>query len=366
MKALNSAEMIDYFKQVCFQRQDRLIRVLKTYSFHPYKSKNFANNFLMTSVDITDLLWIYVTYAAAVWAHPMQSRKVKHLYTIQRPFALGITRAYRTTSSDAINVLAGLLPLHIRVKEEAARQFVLQLKRPVSFDEVNYHPEDYETNSCQFSVHPAVKGTGVNITINPTTTHHPAQHTIYTDGSKIDEKVGSAFVVMQQGNPDHPSGIIQGIQEDLWKNSSLRTKLEWIKAHAGYHGNELADHLAKEAATGQTDLQIDIPWPVSFLKRTMRLKAIGLWQQTWDNSETGRRAHYHISYVDTTRNIANTQLVRYITGHGPFPEYFNRFGISHTSQCTCGQTGSPEHYITSCPLTEELHVNFPSTNRQAF
>ncbi|XP_035217092.1 uncharacterized protein LOC118190484 [Stegodyphus dumicola] len=269
-----------------------------------------------------------VTYAAAVWTHPMQGRKVKHLYTIQRPFALRITRAYRTTSSDALNVLAGFLPLHIRVEEEAARQFVLQQKRRVSFDEVNYPPENYETNSCQFSVHPAVKSTGVNNTINPTTTHHlcQKQHTIYTDSSKIDEKVGR--------NPDHPSSIIQGVQEDLRKNSSLRTKLDWIKAHAGYHGNELADHLVKEAATEPTNLQIDIPWPVSSLKRTLLLKATGLWQKTWDNSETGRRAHYHISNVDTTRKIANTQLVRYITGHGPFPEYFNRFGISHTSQCT--------------------------------
>ncbi|XP_035230589.1 uncharacterized protein LOC118202514 [Stegodyphus dumicola] len=61
-----------------------------------------------------------VTYAAAVWAQPMRGRKVRHLSTIQRPFALSITRAYITTSTDAINALAGLLPLHIRVEKEAA------------------------------------------------------------------------------------------------------------------------------------------------------------------------------------------------------------------------------------------------------
>ncbi|XP_035214414.1 uncharacterized protein LOC118188154 [Stegodyphus dumicola] len=222
-----------------------------------------------------------VTYAAAVWAHPMQGRKVRHLNTIQRPFALGITRAYRTTSTDAINVLAGLLPLHIRVEEEAARQHVLQLKRAVTFDEETYYPEDYETNVCPLNIHPAVKGKGVFVTINPTTTHRPGEFIMYTDGSRIDEKVGCAYVAMTHDtvneqwkgqlrqnnrvfqseavaiakairylhthqhnhatiktdslsslyaiwNPDHPSDIIQGIQKNLRENFPYRTKLEWI------------------------------------------------------------------------------------------------------------------------------------------
>ncbi|XP_035223489.1 uncharacterized protein LOC118196182 [Stegodyphus dumicola] len=324
--------------------------------FHGHK---WGLNPHIQKVLFTTVVEKIVTYAAAVWAHPMQSRKIKHLSTIQRPFALGITRAYRTTSSDAINVLAGLLPLHIRVEEEAARQIVLQLKRPVTFDEEYFNPEDYEAKCCPLKIHPAAKGTGISIITNPTTAHRPAQITIFTDGSKIDENVGSAYVVMLQdtvidqwkgqlrqfnsvfqgeavaiaqairylqshhsrnatiktdslsslyaiGNPDHPSDIIQGIQEDLRKISQLHTRLEWIKAHAGHHGNELADHLAKEAATGATSQQINIPWPVSYLKRTLRLKAIGKWQQTWDNSDTGRRTYYHVSYVDTTTKILQT------------------------------------------------------------
>ncbi|XP_035217769.1 uncharacterized protein LOC118191081 [Stegodyphus dumicola] len=152
----------------------------------------------------------------------------------------------------------------------------------------------------------STKSTGISITTNPTSAHRPAQITIFTDGSKIDEKVGSVYVVMLQdtvidqwkgqlrqfnsvfqgeavaiaqairnlqshhsrnatiktdslsslyaiGNTDHPSSIIQGIQEDLRKNSQLHTLLEWIKTHAGHHGNKLADHLAKEATTGPTN-----------------------------------------------------------------------------------------------------------------
>ncbi|XP_035230419.1 uncharacterized protein LOC118202365, partial [Stegodyphus dumicola] len=311
---------------------------------------------------LTTVVEKIVTYAAAVWAHPMQSRKIKHLSTIQRPLHwVSLEPTARRLQTRSTCWLA-FFPLHIRVEEEAARQIVLQLKRPVTFEEEYFNPEDYEAKCCPLKIHPAAKGTGISIITNPTTAHRPAQITIFTDGSKIDENVGSAYVVMLQdtvidqwkgqlrqfnsvfqgeavaiaqairylqshhsrnatiktdslsslyaiGNPDHPSDIIQGIQEDLRKNSQLHTRLEWIKAHAGHHGNELADHLAKEAATGATtSQQINIPWPVSYLKRTLRLKAIGKWQQTWDNSDTGRRTYYHVSYVDTTKNFANMQL----------------------------------------------------------
>ncbi|XP_035227189.1 uncharacterized protein LOC118199436, partial [Stegodyphus dumicola] len=185
--------------------------------------------------------------------------------------------------------------------------------------------------------------------------------TIYTDGSRLDERVGCAYVATKQDNAiekwkgqlrqhnsvfqseavaiaqairylhshqhshvtiktdslsslyaiwnaDHPSEIIQGIQRDLRSNPQYRTKLEWIKAHVGHYGNELADQLAKEATTDPPDAPIIIPWPHSYLKKTLRLRATGMWQNEWDQSTTGRRTHYFIGYVDTSRNVANAQL----------------------------------------------------------
>ncbi|XP_035232587.1 uncharacterized protein LOC118204366 [Stegodyphus dumicola] len=42
-----------------------------------------------------------VLYASAIWALPMSSRKIKALSAIQRPFALNISKAYRTTATNA-------------------------------------------------------------------------------------------------------------------------------------------------------------------------------------------------------------------------------------------------------------------------
>ncbi|XP_035209684.1 uncharacterized protein LOC118184140 [Stegodyphus dumicola] len=349
----------------------------------------------------------------------MQGRKIRHLSTVQRPFALNITKAYRPTSSSALNAVAGLLPLHIRIEEEAARQLVKQLKRPVTFDDELFLPEDFEPQATHLHIHPSTKGRGVRIKGITTVLEQPSDITVYTDGSKIDNKVGRAFIALcppiiihkwqgvlrdfnsifqseaiameqtiqylQQkqireatiqtdslsvlhaiNNAEHSSPTIASIQQRLRENNEQSYMLEWTKAHVGDYGNEMADSLAKDAALGGTSGPVNIPWPISHLKKSLRLHATSKWQEEWDQGETGRRTYYHLSYVDPGRTISNPQLIRYITGHGPFPEYFAKRGISETDICSCGEVGTPEHYVTTCPLTTGLHIPIPQTNRQAF
>ncbi|XP_035233434.1 uncharacterized protein LOC118205235 [Stegodyphus dumicola] len=235
----------------------------------------------------------------------MQSRKIRHLSTVQRPFALNITKAYRTTSSSALNAVAGLLPLHIRIEEEAARQLVKQLKRPVTFDDELFLQEDFEPQATHLHIHPSTKGRGVRIKGITTVLEQPSDITVYTDGSKIDNKMGSAFaalsppiiihkwqgalrdfnsvfqseaIAMEQAiqylqqkqireatiktdslsvlhainNAEHSSPTIASIQQRLRENNGQSYMLEWTKAHVGDYGNEMADSLAKDAALGGT------------------------------------------------------------------------------------------------------------------
>ncbi|XP_035211338.1 uncharacterized protein LOC118185569, partial [Stegodyphus dumicola] len=333
-----------------------------------------------------------VTYAAAIWAEPMQGRKVRHLQSLQRQFALQITRAFRTTSSSALNVMAGLIPLHLRILQEAAIQSVKVLKKPfILFDEL-FTPLHYEQPSQHLDVHPVLQGTGLRIFLKDVTLPPIPSIQYYTDGSKIDQQTGCALVAFHNGQSiyqwlghlhgnnssfvassdskpqTHSSSLISDIQCELRNQVGNNITLAWTKGHAGDHGNTLADKLAKSAAEN-TDAEAEeviLKWPTSHLKRALLLKVISQWQLEWDTDETGRRTYNHITYVDQCRQITNHQLVRYISGHGPFPSYFYKHGIANSEYCVCGTLGIPEHYITTCPLTEEFHIPFPVDNQLAF
>ncbi|XP_035233305.1 uncharacterized protein LOC118205117 [Stegodyphus dumicola] len=315
--------------------------------------------------------------------------------------------------------MSGLLPLHFRIEEEAIIQTVKHLRKQLTYDDFTYQADQYEQLVLPTALHPALKGIGVKILSN-TAEDEPASNVkIYTDGSRIEDNVGCSFIVtIENGvihtwqahlqsnnsvfqsevvaikhaidylinmkiptgiiltdslsslhalvNPDHRSTIIQDIQRTVRDHQSKNYYLKWVKAHVGNAGNELADQMAKEAAVNSNVLNLTIPWPYSHLKRITRLRAISKWQQQWDSSPTGRRTAFHIAYVDPDRNIGNSLLIRYIRGHGPFPTYFARHGISNSDMCVCGSQGTPEHYVTTCQLTAGQHLLIPYTNTQAY
>ncbi|XP_035233308.1 uncharacterized protein LOC118205126, partial [Stegodyphus dumicola] len=108
----------------------------------------------------------------------------------------------------------------------------------------------------------------------------------------------------------HTPTITQ-IQQELLSATPLKITLAWTKGHAADVGNIAADKLAKEAAIGITTGN----YTNGNLNGTVLTLVIG---------------HTALLYVDVKRHITNPQVVRYASGHGPFPSYFNRFGTTNT------------------------------------
>ncbi|GBO18133.1 hypothetical protein AVEN_142809-1 [Araneus ventricosus] len=54
--------------------------------------------------------------------------------------------------------------------------------------------------------------------------------------------------------------------------------------------------------------------------------------------------------------------ILFVTRHGPFPSYLNRFHLSDNDSCACGENGDPIHHATSCPLTLSWHIRKPPTS----
>ncbi|GBM93937.1 hypothetical protein AVEN_273611-1 [Araneus ventricosus] len=161
-------------------------------------------------------------------------------------------------------------------------------------------------------------------------------------------------------NPkSHPS-IVREIQNLLLSHKHIH--LRWLKAHVGYLGNECADQLAKEAITkGDPFL---LPKPLSYLKAEIKSAALSIWQDNWDNGETGRSTHDIVPRVTNKPVGWNREEIMFVAGHGPFPSYLLRFNLRTHDNCSCGEKGDPMHYATKCPLTLSWHFQTPTVSRK--
>ncbi|XP_045508097.1 uncharacterized protein LOC123703931 [Colias croceus] len=95
----------------------------------------------------------------------------------------------------------------------------------------------------------------------------------------------SALQAVTLGSP-HPLAV--QTRAALRKAALQRREvaLFWIKAHAGLRGNERVDQLAKEAALGSKRKPDYDLCPVSFVKRILRQDTIGEWDGRYDVGET--------------------------------------------------------------------------------
>ncbi|GBN36109.1 hypothetical protein AVEN_152063-1 [Araneus ventricosus] len=102
--------------------------------------------------------------------------------------------------------------------------------------------------------------------------------------------------------------------------------LHWVKAHVGYHGNELADDEAK-AATNSSSISIDLPVSSSRFKCKLRRIMIQAWQDHWDfTPNKGRFTRSIIPNVSLKTHFWG-EMAELFTGHGRFPAHLFRFGI---------------------------------------
>jgi len=237
-----------------------------------------------------------------------------------------IAKAFRTTSSEAVCILAGTTPIIIRM-EEAVKQYFLRKGKGTLTQSV-----DLEVEPKNWS-HPAEVA---EFTVGKEYGNETIQ--INTDGSRNEQGVG-AVVAMFSGNElvttlkyrldnrcsnsqaeqlaiakalealektdieknsprtaaiitdskisldsikdmNNHSYLIEEIRERLSKlvRSSWKVMFVWVKAHAGILGNELADQLAKTAARDEDMTTSFCRIPLSTLLRELEEESKLKWQ----------------------------------------------------------------------------------------
>ncbi|GBN98262.1 hypothetical protein AVEN_43841-1 [Araneus ventricosus] len=286
-------------------------------------------------------------------------------------FLLRFTRvAYKTTSTNVLNVLTGIPPLHITAKAEFCKFQIWVRHSPIFNHIVNNIPLDSNVN---------IKNTpSEQKTIILPSTIQDAEFEVYTDGSRIDNETELAVCIFQQDNnisnflfklnscnsvfqaeleaihfacnwalqnnskinihtdslssilaiqsANSRSGFVYTVKQDIFKAKHL-VGLSWVKAHVGIPGNEWADQQAKSAII--SGVENFIPAPLSFLRRTLKQQILSEWNDYFMNynSASGARARDFIDKADFNFLITNKFLIFFLCGHGPFPFYLNRFKL---------------------------------------
>lgn len=329
-------------------------------------------------------------YAAEVWGESAKSAiNKKTLRTVERPFLLAITRAYKTAPTAALGVVAGCVPLYIRATGRFATR-----QRLVS---------DRNDNT----VLPGERLAPYRDGWLPETDWEEGDVCVYTDAAvKEDTRtLGIGLVKAERGDMDGRSirvegtpdinvaealGVRQAIRwarEGRWKRVEVitdsqqvmtktrrnRTKEKIIldiqrsiqealidgqevrvvwRRRLTVPGQKQADRLAKRALKKDTpDMHFNAKTRKSY-RMEERRENIAEWQRMWEGETTGRWTHRLIPTVDGTTIQTTFYITQILTGHGDVKQYLTRFGLTDEgADCQCGEAlETMEHVVLHCKL----------------
>jgi hypothetical protein len=148
-------------------------------------------------------------------------------------------------------------------------------------------------------------------------------------------------------------------------------KIDWkiqfccLKAHVGIQGNELADTLAKEAATNADIRECYKKVPKGVVLSELGGISVEKWQREWKQTKKGEITRQYFPVVaDRLKMKINVtpNFTTMVTGHGNVRSYLHRFKIIETPICPCSTTDQTiDHLLFECELLNKERDNLIST-----
>lgn len=331
-----------------------------------------------------------VLYGAEIWGEEAQKGVVRRkLRSVERPFLLALTRGYETTSTPALQVIAGSVPLDIKAESQ---HYGYRLRQDIK-RKYCVKPED--------RLHPTIDG------LLPTVNKTQDTATYYTDATYMDGgwstcgilaikrehrskwsydlgKMGSNNQAEREGvlkalelvaqttdrnaivytdsettvqalrKPKTRDKTILTIQKTIIDLLTRQTDVEVMWASRQTSGIKEAEEVAKreikeERMVEQVDTEL-----LTKRQLTTRLKTRELtnWQSTWNTETRGRWTHRLKPTVDTDGIKTDYYLTQLLTGHGQMNTYFRRFKLRPTDgkcdNCDLDEEEDIEHILTKC------------------
>lgn len=343
-------------------------------------------------------------HGAEVWGERWEDSRVqRHLTAAQRPFLLGICRAYRTTSNAAIQVLAGCVPLHLEARSRFRRSAIRRERSsegPILLER-EPHPGAGRLRWMKLRGDDRRQEEGV---------------WIFTDASVSGDRVGFGVVThiqgeevttvkrrLQEGFPVHAAELtamafavanLPAGETGINLVSDSRVALDMVRERKGATAQEIdwrarrltreggsvrfwwndgssaglsrADRIAREARDDEDAPREEGKRTAKMAAAVAKKEAISAWQLEWARGDTGRLTFSVCSQVAEGLRDWGPWAVWLLTGHGPFRAYYSRFGLREgDGACRCGgglETG--EHVLISCTLEHRKEAREEFRRRQ--
>lgn len=171
-----------------------------------------------------------VTYAANAWAPKINAHHIRKLRSAQRSSLLRATKAYATTSHNALHVIAGVLPVELLLQERSLR-YKIRRQIPIHLDNLQLEQNEFETFD---------------------------KHQLYK------QLFNALTCIWQQNWTESPQGKIT---RDFFPNVQSRLKMIWIKpdhyvtqiltGHGNFAANLIRFNLAEDDLCACEDSEQD-------------------------------------------------------------------------------------------------------------
>ncbi|GBM23062.1 hypothetical protein AVEN_67034-1 [Araneus ventricosus] len=98
----------------------------------------------------------YLLFGVGAWGNRLKLKKITDsLNSLQHRPLIKIIKAYRTISMEALQVIAGVVPLDIKAKGVFGKFLLTTINNDIKFGSKIFKWEDYETRLDPHNIHPA-------------------------------------------------------------------------------------------------------------------------------------------------------------------------------------------------------------------
>ncbi|GBN56306.1 hypothetical protein AVEN_224540-1 [Araneus ventricosus] len=139
-----------------------------------------------------------LAHGSSAWCLNPTFKMKRSLSSIQRPFLLHVSGAYRTTPTAALQTILGIPPLHMQLQFEARFTSIYRLRISLPPNITDIQPQDLETKATGWSIQPFehLKRIQISLVDGEANIARKDIINIFTDVYKTEHGIGAAFCVL--------------------------------------------------------------------------------------------------------------------------------------------------------------------------